>query len=273
MTPFTGDKPQRNDRTTFSSRVDAFITWWLDTFWDELQTVILAFNFNATNSTSTTSLTIGSGSNKTLTVQASKSYLPGMTVKIAYTTTPTNWMLGEVISYDSVTGVLVVYIRTINGSGTYAAWTITLAATTDAVGDKQVACITGNGHGSTDTTVRLLTTTVTNTLGATISHSATAGTSVTIPEAGMYEIFAQDHFVGAPASKYWGISLNTKTGISTAGNAASLALAAPSAAGVIIPVTRTVYLAANDVIRMLDTGNTMDGIDYVKLVIRKVSNG
>lgn len=264
--------PDENDPATLPVQIDLLVQQ-LKAMVPQLNTHLTALNFNATNSTSTSSMTIGTGSNKSLTVQTGKSYVPGMTIKPANTADPTNWMLGDVISYDSGTGALVFYPRTSNGSGTYTAWTISLSPTADAVGNKSVVCITGGGHGSVDTTVRLLTTTVTNTLGATISHSGTAGSSFAVPEAGMYEIFAQDHYVGAPASKYWGISLNTKTGISTAGNAASLALAAPSAAGVIIPVTRTVYLAANDVIRMLDNGNMMDGVDYVKLVIRKVSNG
>lgn len=128
LTPFTGTKPQRNVRSTFSTLMDAWITWFLDTFLTEIDAIVQAMNFNSTNSTSTTNDTIATGST-TITVQASKSYVEGMTVKIAYTTTATNWMLGEVTAYDCGTGSLTVYVRQINGSGTYSAWTISLAAT------------------------------------------------------------------------------------------------------------------------------------------------
>lgn len=79
-----------------------------------------------TAATSTTSLAIEVAS-KTLTVTASD-FARGQSVKIAYTTTPTNWMHGDVTSYNSTTGELIVNVTTISGSGTYAAWTITLSA-------------------------------------------------------------------------------------------------------------------------------------------------
>lgn len=44
LTPFSGDKPQRNDRSTFSNRVDAFVTWFLDTFWTELVDTVAQIN-------------------------------------------------------------------------------------------------------------------------------------------------------------------------------------------------------------------------------------
>jgi len=273
LTPFTGTKPQRNVRSTFSTLMDAWITWFLDTFMTEIDAVVQAMNFNSTNSTSTTNDTIATGST-TITVQASKSYVEGMTVKIAYTTTATNWMLGEVTAYDSGTGSLTVYVRQINGSGTYGAWTISLAATQQEVGDLVTTCITGNGSGSSLTTVRLLTTTQTNTLAATVSHSATNGTSITLPSAGIYTVFAQDHYTGgAPAATYFGIGLNITTGISTAGNAGTLALTRCVSNAEIGCVSRTFYAAAGDVVRLMNNGNYFDGVDYAMLSVRKISNG
>jgi len=76
-------------------------------------------------STSTTSLTIGTGS-KSLTVQTAKAYLAGQTVRIYSTATPDNYMNGTVTSYTSGTGVLVVNVTSVVGSGTMAAWTVTL---------------------------------------------------------------------------------------------------------------------------------------------------
>jgi len=273
MTPFSGEKPQRGVRLTFSALVDPFITWFLGTFWDELQAVIAAFNFNATNATSVTSLTVGSGANKSLTTQTGKSYNEAMTIKVAYKLDPTIWMLGDLISYDSGTGALVFYPRTKNGSGTYADWVIAQSPTADEVGDLVCTCSTGNGSGSTLTTVRLMTTTVVNSLGATVTHSATNGTSITLPEAGIYEVYAQDHYTGgAPASPYWGIGKNITTGISTALNAGTLCLTAPESVSV-TALTRTFYGAAGDVIRLMNNGNYYNGVDYVLLSVRKISNG
>lgn len=274
LTPFPGTKPQRNDRTTFSERADAFVTWWLDTFFDELDAGITAFNFNSTNSTSATSDTIATGST-TITVQASKSYVVGMTLKIAYTTDATNWMLGEVTAYDSGTGSLTVYVRQINGSGTFAVWTISLAATPQDVGDLVTTCITGNGSGSTITTARLLTTTQVNTLGSTVSHSATDGTSIILPSDGIYEAYAVDYWItSAPTSRYWGIGKNITTGISTDGNANTIALARSSTEATDLrSVCRSFYGASGDVIRLMNNGNYMNGVDYVMLSVRKISNG
>ncbi len=80
-----------------------------------------------TNATSTTSLTVGTGA-KSLTIQTGKSLVVGMTVKIAYTTTPTTWMSGDITAYNSGTGALDVNVDSTQGSGTQAAWTVSLSA-------------------------------------------------------------------------------------------------------------------------------------------------
>lgn len=80
-----------------------------------------------TNATSTTSVAIGLGA-KSLTIQTGKDIVVGMSVKVASTASPTNWMHGDVTSYNSGTGALGVNVTTINGSGTLAAWTVSLSA-------------------------------------------------------------------------------------------------------------------------------------------------
>ena len=75
---------------------------------------------------STTSLTVGTGT-QTLTIQTNKGFVVGQSVKIAYTTTPTTWMHGTITSYTASTGVLVVSVGLVSGSGTQAAWTVGLA--------------------------------------------------------------------------------------------------------------------------------------------------
>lgn len=124
ITPYSGTTPQRGQSgSVFMAAMNALLAW-IVTMVTEMNAAIVAMNLNATNSTSVTSLAIGTGS-KSLTVEASKSYVVGMTVKIAYSST--NWMQGEVTSYNSGTGALVVNVGTIIGSGTFASWTISQA--------------------------------------------------------------------------------------------------------------------------------------------------
>jgi hypothetical protein len=80
-----------------------------------------------TNATSTTSLAVGTGS-KSLTIQTAKAYSVGQVVVIASTASPGNQMTGIITSYNSGTGALVVDVQQTLGSGTLAAWTISLGA-------------------------------------------------------------------------------------------------------------------------------------------------
>lgn len=108
-----------------------------------------AVNAPGTSATSTTSLTIGTGS-KSLAIQPGKALVVGMSVKVAYTTAPTNWMYGDVTSYDSGTGSLTVNVTKVSGSGSYSNWTVSLsgaAAPTTAWGDITGAPTTLPGFG------------------------------------------------------------------------------------------------------------------------------
>lgn len=80
----------------------------------------------STSASSTTSLAIGTGS-KSLTIETGKAIVIGMTVKIAVTADGTQWMAGDVTAYTSGTGALVVNVTTTQGSGTFAAWTVSLS--------------------------------------------------------------------------------------------------------------------------------------------------
>lgn len=77
-------------------------------------------------STSTTSLTIGTGST-TLTVGKGLPFAVGQYLVIAQTSAPTNYMFGQVTAYNSATGSLTVNVTQTGGSGTVAAWTISLS--------------------------------------------------------------------------------------------------------------------------------------------------
>lgn len=75
----------------------------------------------ALTSTSTTSLTIGTGS-KVLTVQAGLGYVVGYPLRISSSASPTNYMDGIVTAYNTGTGSLTVNVLSVSGSGTIAAW-------------------------------------------------------------------------------------------------------------------------------------------------------
>ena len=87
-------------------------------------------------STSTTSLTIGTGS-KTLTVETGKMFQKGQYISIVDQANNANYMFGQVTSYANLTGVLIVSVVAIGGSGTIVAWNVSIsgiAGTTGATG-------------------------------------------------------------------------------------------------------------------------------------------
>jgi hypothetical protein len=128
--------------------------------------------------TSTTSLTIGNG-NKTLTVGTGLSYTPTQNVTISYDAS--NHMHGEVLTYNSGTGVMTVDVNHHTGSGTYTAWVVNVGGVTPATsvawGD-----ITGTLSAQTDlqTALDLKAPLASPALtGTPTAPTATAGTSTT----------------------------------------------------------------------------------------------
>ncbi|HYE46211.1 MAG TPA: hypothetical protein VEA44_10615 [Caulobacter sp.] len=87
-----------------------------------------ALNAPGTNATSTTSLTVGTGTKNLTLAQTGKAYSAGQTVVIASTASPNNQMTGVITSFTSGTGAMVVDAQQVLGSGTFAAWTISLGA-------------------------------------------------------------------------------------------------------------------------------------------------
>ena len=92
--------------------------------------------------TSTTSIAIGTGSKVFTTNLASTatSFAVGTRVRVAYTTTPTNFMEGVITAFSSTS--LTVNVDYIGGSGTYAVWNIVNAG---VVGTTGVTGATGAG--------------------------------------------------------------------------------------------------------------------------------
>lgn len=120
--------PLRSDTpAVFIAKADAFLGA-LSVFRTEANAVAEAMNLGAVTATSTTTLSIGFGT-VLLTVETGKSYVAGMTVKIASTANGANWMLGDVLSYNAVSGALVVDAQKVNGAGTgISSWTISQSA-------------------------------------------------------------------------------------------------------------------------------------------------
>lgn len=78
---------------------------------------------------STTSNTL-SNTTKTFTIGTGLSYTPTQNITISYDAS--NHMHGEVLTYNSGTGVLTVDINYHTGSGTYAAWVVNVGGVTPA---------------------------------------------------------------------------------------------------------------------------------------------
>lgn len=90
-----------------------------------------------TSATSSTSLSVGTGT-KDLVIEAEKDLVVGMKVIIASTAAPTTYMYGTVVAYTPATGALQVSVEQSSGSGTIAAWTVSLTGPRSlALGDGQ----------------------------------------------------------------------------------------------------------------------------------------
>lgn len=85
---------------------------------------VAAVDFTATSSTS---VTIGTGT-KNFTIETGKAFVANQRLNIADTGNPqTNYMLGDVVSYDSGTGALSVSVDNAQGSGTISNWAMSIS--------------------------------------------------------------------------------------------------------------------------------------------------
>ncbi|WP_295991549.1 hypothetical protein [Rugamonas sp.] len=85
-----------------------------------------ALSAPGTSASSTTSAPIATGS-VTLNVQTGKSFAVGASVKAAITASASNWMFGDITAYNSTTGDLTISVTMTQGSGTSAAWTVSVS--------------------------------------------------------------------------------------------------------------------------------------------------
>lgn len=92
-----------------------------------------AVNAAGTSATSTTSLTIGTGT-QTFTIQSGKAFSLGQSVVIAKTAAPGDQMIGVITAFDSASGAMSVLVREIFGAGTASAWTVSIGASPGSFG-------------------------------------------------------------------------------------------------------------------------------------------
>lgn len=193
LTKYTGNKPQRNIRATFSNYMDAWITWFLDVFMQEIDSVVDSLNLNDVSDTSSTSITINLTSGKTATVSAGKGFLKGMFLIFADNAAPTaNYMVVQVVSYSGST--LTFDPVSVQGTGTISDWVISFHAKPQlAVGNHHYHMLSPVGYGSTNTKCRYYTVTK-SSAGTDISMTSTAanGTRFTINAPGIYIIERND---------------------------------------------------------------------------------
>lgn len=134
------EPPSRSDASTFAARGDAFLGA-LPTFQAEANTQAAetwaAYSAVLSNTaaaiakgTSTTSLTIGTGS-KAFTTQASKGFVAGQMVIASSAANRSNWMWGIVVSYASTT--LTLNVIQVGGTGTLADWDLLIATVPGSV--------------------------------------------------------------------------------------------------------------------------------------------
>lgn len=95
------------------------------------------------NNTSSTSITIGTGS-KVFTVTLDVPYGVGQNIKVVDVAAPsTNFMFGDVTAYNSSTKALTINVTGTGGSGTLSNWNLTVSGIQGAAGTGDV-----NGPGS-----------------------------------------------------------------------------------------------------------------------------
>jgi hypothetical protein len=126
ITPLPAAPSRGMAKSVFIEAANTFLAA-IPQFATELDAVATAMSNTSTSSTSASSHTIASTGSKTFTVEPLKGYLPGQSVKAAVTADGTKWMQGDVTAYNPTTGTLTIAMNAAQGSGTYAAWTLTLA--------------------------------------------------------------------------------------------------------------------------------------------------
>ena len=93
-----------------------------------------AVNTPGSQATSTTSMTVGTGSKSFTLAQTGKAFVVGQWVSICDAISPAvNWMTGAITAFNPATGAITVNVAFSSGSGTIASWVVTQATATNAL--------------------------------------------------------------------------------------------------------------------------------------------
>lgn len=141
------------------------------------------------NVTSTSSLTIGTGNKTIITSRTAlaTAFTPGNRVRIWNTSTPTNYMEGNLTSFSGTT--MIASVDYTSGSGTYSTWTITLTGAIGATGPQGATGLTGatgvaGAAGSTGATGSFSGTTSIPIVTTNATASTSTGTGALIVTGG-----------------------------------------------------------------------------------------
>lgn len=124
--------PSRARGDEFQADCDYFFGE-LNRIFDQVNAVAASFISVALSGTSTSSVAVSTTGTKTFATQSGKSWLPGQFLVASSVLSPGVFMVGQVASYSSASGTLVLSVQRAVGVGTFTAWNITLAAPANAL--------------------------------------------------------------------------------------------------------------------------------------------
>ena len=193
---------------------------------------------------SSSSVLIGTGS-KTFTTNLdamNTAFTVGSRVRVAYTTTPSNFMEGTITAFSGTS--MTVNVDVVGGSGTYAAWSFT------SVGSAGVTSISGGTTGLTPNTATTGAVTLAGTLAV-----ANGGTGATTQQS------ALNALAGATTSAYYLRGNGTNVSMS--------ALAAADLTGTVSVAAGGTGLTSTPTNGQLDIGN---GSGFTRTTLTAGSN-
>jgi hypothetical protein len=172
--------------------------------------------------TSTTANTLAYGA-FTITVQVSKAFVPGMSVKVAAGADPTKWLVGDVTAYNSGSGSLTVNATFLSGAATGSTWTVSVSGPGMRnlgflhVRDEKASNTAGGSCSAATIQTRTLNTVKTNT----ISGASLASNQITLP-AGTYRYLGSAPCFGGSsnAALFYNVTAASYAGIGCAETAA-----------------------------------------------------